>query len=162
MNANIFSIDYKKLVRLLLPIRLRKAIVLAFLGAFIWCLQLIYNVFNLNRGANLYRLKITPQVVYLEKLLNDRYDIGQRRIVIDDTITHDALYIYQKEEAKPLSIFLKSENKPVFLYRSEETDLNPVDFTISVPMDIQFQEAELRALVDSYKLAGKTYLIKII
>jgi hypothetical protein len=162
MNASIFQIEYKKLAKQLLPVRLRNAITLAYSGAFIWYLQWIYNAFKTNRAANLYRLKITPQVVYLEKLLNDRYDIALRRITIDDTITHDALYIYQRDEAKPLPIYLKSENKPVYLYRAEETDLNPVDFTISIPSDIAFQEAELRAMVDSYKLAGKTYIIKII
>ncbi len=160
MNANIFHIDYKKLVKLLMPVRLRNPIISASLSGFIWCLQLIYNTFIQNRIVNLYRLTITPQVVYLERLLNDKYDISLRRIRIDDTITHDALYIYQKEENKPLELYIKSENKPVYLYRSEETDLNPVDFIILVPYDVQFQEPEFRAVVDSYKLAGKTYLIK--
>lgn len=162
MNSRIFHIDYKKLVQLLLPIRLRRPLILLVLQSLIWPLQMLYGRFTRQRDAHLYRLKITPQVVYLERLLNDKYDILERRIRIVDPQYFDPMYLYQKEENKPVYLHQENENQPVYLYQSGQTPEHAADFTIEIPADITFLEPELRAVVDAYKLAGKIYMIKIV
>ena len=164
MNKRIFYIDFNKLVQLLLPIVLRKNKMIAWLNALIFPIFKMYNDYDNTafvgyRDGNLYKLKITPQVVYLKRLLNDKYDIVLRRIFITDTEGKNPLYIYLEEEEKPAFIFKEVENKPVFLWLDGETSLKEDDFIINIPMDIAFDEKELRMVVDNYKLAGKTYLI---
>lgn len=144
---------------MLLPVRLRQSKIIAWLVVLTWPVQQLYTLFKTNRSANLYRLTITPQVVYLERLLNDRYDTAERRITITDAVYHDPIYIYTKAESKPKYLRKKSEAVYMWMWQKMETALDPADFTISIPSNIQYQAPELRGIVDAYKLAGKTYSI---
>lgn len=156
----IFIIDFTKLVRLLIPVILRRLAHVAWLQALCFPVNFLYQLFLRNRDANLYRLKITPQVVFLERLLNDRYDISARRIRITDALDYDPVYLYQEPENKPAYLFTEGENKPVYLFTEEEVGLQTVNFYVIVPRTIIFNENEMRALLDTYKLAGKTYKIQ--
>lgn len=155
----IFETDYMKLVWLIVPPRLRKIKQITWLQGLCSPVNLLYQLFRKNRTANLYRLKITPQVCYLERLLNDRYDIADRRITIVDSVTFDPVYIYLQQENKPQYIYTKAEDQPVYIYTYAETSIDPVDFVVQVPNDVSFMEAEMRGVLDAYKLAGKTYSI---
>jgi hypothetical protein len=110
---NVFKTDLKKLVYLLQIIRLRRPRLLAFLYAFIAPLETLHRLFTGNRDGNLYRLLITPQVCYLEKFLNDRYDAAKRRIRIRNAFYADIVYLFLRAENKPLYLFTRAENKPV-------------------------------------------------
>lgn len=162
MSASIFNIDYGKLVKLLLPVKLRQPVAIAWLRALTWPVQQLYTTFKNNRSANLYRLKITSQVVYLQRLLNDRYDVADRRIQIVDAAFHDPLWLFTDDEEKPIWMYTDEENQPLWLFRDQETNVDPADFNIKIPADIQFKEPELRAMIDANKLPGKTYSIEIV
>lgn len=152
--SNFFNIDYNTLVRWLLPVPLRKRLILAWLQALVWPVVLLYQAHRRYREANLYRLSISPQVCYLEKLLNDRYDRTDRRIYIDDAIDRPPLYLFQDAENKP--VYLGS--RP--LYRENEFGLNLDDFVVYVPVIVIFEFNEMRSLIDLYKLAGTRYSIQ--
>jgi hypothetical protein len=158
--SKLFEVDLPKLVRLLLPPRMRKMKHVAWLQALTNPVNYLYQQFRRNRDANLYRLYITPQVVYMEKLLNDRYDISGRRINIKDALVYDAEYLYQEQELKPLYIYKEEENKPVYLFTDDEIGSDSVDFFVLVPPDLVFNENEMTALINNYKLAGKRYKIQ--
>ncbi len=158
--SKLFEVDLPKLVRLLVPPRMRKMKQVAWLQALTNPVNYLYQQFRRNRDANLYRLYITPQVVYMEKLLNDRYDISGRRIRIKDALVYDAEYLYQDQELKPLYIYKEEENKPVYLFTDDEIGSDSVDFFVLVPPDLTFNENEMTALIDNYKLAGKRYKIQ--
>ncbi len=155
----IFKTDLKKLVQLLQIIRLRRTRLFAFLYAVIAPVETLYKLFTTNRDNNLYRLLITPQVCYLEKFLNDRYDSAKRRIRITGAFYADIVYLFLRAENKPLYLFTRAENQPVYLFTQGETSNIPVDFIIVVPADVTFSENQMRGEVDSYKLAGKKYEI---
>lgn len=159
---NIFRIDYKKLVRILVPVILRKPAHIAWIQALCHPVNYIYQDFLRSREANLYRLKITPQVVYLQKLLNDRYDIDERRIRIRNAKRFNSFFLYLEEESKPAYVFLETENEPFYLFTEEEVGMRTADFYVIVPTSIIFDENEMRALLDMYKLAGKTYKIQTV
>jgi hypothetical protein len=158
--SRIYEIDFPKLVRLLMPPQLRKMRHVAWLLALCSPVNFVYQQFRRNRDANLYRLKITPQVVYLERLLNDRYDISQRRIRIIDGLIYEPVYLYQEIEQKPVYLWQESEKRPLYLYTEEEVGSNPVNFYVLVPGNLAFDENEMSALINNYKLAGKTYKIQ--
>lgn len=158
--SKIFEIDYPKLTRLLLPPRLRKLRHVAWLQALVSPVNYLYQQFRRNRDANRYRLRITPQVVYMQRLLNDRYDIDKRGIRIADTISFDPADLYQEAESKPVFIYNEEEHHPISLFTEQEVGRESVDFFVHVPAYLSFNENEMRALIDNYKLAGKTYKIQ--
>lgn len=158
--SRIFDINYPKLTRLLMPPRLRKAIHVSWLNALTYPVNTLYQQFRRNRDANLYRLAITPQVVYMEKLLNDRYDLADRRIRIVDAVTNEVTWIYQEEESKPKFVYTETEAQPIYLFTEAEIGSEPVDFYVMVPAAITFNENEMSALIDTYKLAGMAYKIQ--
>jgi len=158
--SKLFEVDLPKLVRLLLPPRLRKVRHVAWLQALTNPVNYLYQQFRRNRDANLYRLYITPQIVYMERLLNDRYDISGRRIQVKDALVYEPEYIYQEQELKPVYIYLETENKPLYLFTDFEIGSDSFDFFVLVPADLTYNENEMTALIDNYKLAGKRYKIQ--
>lgn len=150
----IFDINYNILVRWLTPVALRRALSPAWMGVLTWPVVRLYQAFRRNRSANMYRLQITGQVCFLEKMLNDRYDQTDRRIYIDDAIDRPPLYLYQDDENKP--VYLGS--RP--LYRDSEFSINLDDFVVFVHREIIFEFNELRGLVNAYKLAGTRYSVQ--
>jgi hypothetical protein len=158
--SNIFDIDYPKLIRLLFPPRLRKVVHINWLKAITYPVNVLYQQFLRNRDANLYRLSITPQVVYMEKLLNNRYDLADRGIYIVDASSNEVTWIYQEAESKPRYLYTEAEAQPIYIYTEAEIGNEPVDFYVMVPNGIPFNENEMSALIDTYKLAGMAYKIQ--
>lgn len=154
----IFELDFRRLVMALVPPRLRKPRLLEWLMALTYPVQLLYNNFRSNRKANLKRLSITPQVCYLTWALNDRYDFELRRIRITDPYIRELAYVYQEAENKPL--FLGTAH-PHYLYTGTETSVVSVDFVVLLPAGLRYAENEMRAFIDSYKLASKEYKIQL-
>lgn len=157
---NNYNIDFYKQARRELhqAIRLPKFIVL--IKALVFPLIYLLNAFFNYRNAKIYELTITPQVCYLQRMLNDSYDLIQRRIRIDDAVWHLPFFLYQEEELKPQGLYQESENKPVYLYNDGEAGESPNDFVVLVPSDITFSDAEMRGKIDSFKLFGTTYTIQ--
>jgi hypothetical protein len=155
-----FQIDFKKLVQLLLAVKLRRRRLSAFLYAMIAPMETLHSIFVKSRAYSFYRLSITPQVCYLEKFLNDRYDVAKRRIRITNAAHADTVYLYLRAENKPLYLFTQAENRPVYLFTREEISNSAgADFIITVPAAVTFNENQMCGEIDSYKLAGKKYQI---
>jgi len=162
-NVKRYIINYTKLVEQRIPEDFRKDKAIAFFKVFVSPFVLIYNSLLSFRTLLLYKLSITPQVVYLEKMLNDRYDDTERRIYITDGKEYTPLFLYQKSELKPTFLFLKSETGflKTLLYLKNETGQFTFDFVVHVPSVVSFNSNELVALVNNYKLASKTFKIQI-
>lgn len=158
--SSIFDINYHKLIRLLMPPRLRKVVHIAWLHSLTYPVNMLYQQYRRNRDANLYRLSITPQVVYMEKLLNDRYDRSNRGIRIADAVSNEVTLIYQEEESKPKFLYTESEAQPIYIFTESEIGNEPVDFYVLVPGTVPYNDAEMSALIDTYKLAGIAYKIQ--
>lgn len=158
--SEFYNIQFNDLVAERIPPRLRQPRLLAFVSALSGEVNREYQLFRLNRQSNLYKLVITPQVCYLEKLLNDRYDFTQRRIYIKDGNDKPPTYVYRDDELKPLPLYQDLENLPVYLYTDGESGDMSDDFVVWVPVSIDFEEAEMSSLVKAYKLAGTKFKIQ--
>ena len=114
----------------------------------------VVDDFNFNRNQNLYNLAHNGQVCYLRKALNDRFDIAQRRIKIIDGNKYKREYIYTDGEQKPR--FLGT------MYLRDDADYSDtgVDFIVLIPAGLNYNDYEMRALIDFYKLASKRYKIQ--
>lgn len=159
-SFNPFNIDFFKLIIWLIPKRLRKTNVTIIFQACIFPLLYVHDRLIKYRDAKLYELKITSQVCYLERLLNDRYDYTQRRIYITDAAWHLPLFLYQEDELKPVFLFKETETKPVPLFTEGESGAVLNDFVVMVPASVSYSEIEMRSLIDRFKLFGTKYTIQ--
>ncbi|MGQ0737673.1 MAG: hypothetical protein ACT4OJ_01310 [Bacteroidota bacterium] len=160
-NRPIYIINWPKLAHWFTPVHWRFPKLLSWVKAVAGLSNDLYNRFMAYRNIIKYRLLITPQVCYMEKALNDNYDIVQRRIYIDDGPEFLPVAFFRAIENKPVPVFRKSEDKELVLYRRAETAQFGVDFIIHIPSDVVFDMPQLRAFVTGYKLTTKTFGIQI-
>jgi hypothetical protein len=159
--ANIYDINFNNQARWNLAHYLRKVRMLAFIKILVFPFIVIYQDVMRFRKATLYDLMITPQVCYLEAMLNDRYDFVLRRIYIDEVEEFPPLYLYRRDEEKPVFIYRRSEAQPVYLYTRAEGALHADDFIVMVPNDISFNQLEMRSLVYKKRLPGMKFKIQL-
>jgi hypothetical protein len=159
LDSRIYDINFKKLAKTLTPALLFKPVQIVLLYACVTPITWVYNQFMAFKRFVEYRLSITPQVCYLEKALNDRYDLVDRRIYIVDAVEYDALPLYLKVESKHLVLPLKTDGHLV-LYTKGETGIYTVDFIVMVPSVIALDFIEMRAVINGYKLLSKKFQIK--
>lgn len=156
-----FDIDMKKLGKRILPHFLRKANGLLFLNSCLDVLQGLNDEMVAFAEAIDTKVRQTSQVIYLEKLLNDRFDPVLRRIFILNTSEVNFLYIGNNAEEQPQDVFLANNSEgadPVFYGNNIEVEALD-DYIINVPTAVTFDEDELRSQVDVYNLAGKQYAV---
>jgi hypothetical protein len=138
---------------------LRKPKMLAWIGICISPVGYVYNNLLRFRTLTLYKLSITPQVCYLQKLLNDQYDFINRGIRIVDATRTNPVYIFQDAEDKPLGLYTDGESLPIFLYTDGEAGDLKDDFIVIVPLAVDFNINEMTSLLNQYKLASKQFSI---
>ena len=162
---SVFDIDYDGLVWQSLPTRLRHFITYGWLKALVSPVKWLYNLFTANRANNLYLLVHDGQICYLQAALNDLFDPVSRGIFISDGPFEDPLFIYLEDEDKPVWLRLVSEAgatpypDPEPLFLDSETYAEGIGFIVNVPVAVVFDMARLKALVDFYRLPGKTYSV---
>lgn len=150
--SKVYDIDIKKLSVLLLPTFLRKAKMVAWLHGLVTPLVSLHYAFQQKRNADLYNLNHNGQVCYLRGVLNDAFDVEQRRIKITDGNTYRRQYIYTRGEKKPKYL------GKIYLHERGDYSDESVDFIVVAPREI-YRENEMKALIDFYRLASKRYKI---
>lgn len=160
MNERVYHINFSKLIRWLTPQPLRDVFMLTWLGVLITPIARLHQDFLRFRKAKLYFLGITPQVCYLEKMLNDSFDFTQRRIRINDAIWYPPTYLYQEAELKALYLYQEVEDKPLILYTEGEAGVYQDDFVVLVPFGLIYNVEEMKANIDTFKLASTKYTIQ--
>lgn len=157
-----YNIDFNKLVILLLPPFLRKAILIRYLQALVLPLDQVYYKWYNWRKDNIYKLEHTGQVCSLEGSLNDNFDPIERRIYIGDGQIYETTYIYTEGEAQDVFLETESEDSTIWLRTESETADTGLDFIVFVPEELyDTQIYALRAHVEYYKAGGKRYNIFI-
>ena len=160
----MYSINWNKLVELLLPTFLRKPVIIAFLNAFKTPIERMHNEFLQKKSEWEYRLDHNGQVFSLEKVLNDAFDdndpppIG-RRIRIFTVIFQDDVYIGNRNNADQVYISAPPDEETTHIGAAPQY-MEEADFIVHVPEDIlAANEILIRNTIDIYKLAGKTYIL---
>lgn len=106
---------------------------------------------------------ITGQVVYLEHLLNDQLDSSQRRIYIEDGNTViDPRFLFLKPNDSFILYNKVDSQQADYLYNRADYLAN-YDFIVMVPAAITLTSSSvslIRALVNAYRAAGKTFTIQ--
>lgn len=156
---------------MLTPTFLRKEKFLAWIYCLVHPLEFVNDEFLKNRADDLYQLAHTPQVFSLEKVLNDAFDISQRRIRIGDVERKEPFYIFSEAENTPTFIHQEKENKEtIYLFSEGVSVKGGYDFMVYLPLDVwnaekteisigEYRFYTVEALLDFYKLGGKKYKI---
>lgn len=158
---NWATIDFKRLVVLLLPTGLRKAKMISWLCGLVSGLDWLYVDL-------LYKMQHSCQVIYLEKVLNEyaeahgvavlpKYDPNNheatKKIKVVDALRPQTNYIYQRQEIPPKTY--------LYLGRKYLSGFGEYyDFVVELPLYINISEVSMKQIIDYYKLAGKKYIIK--
>ena len=102
-----------------------------------------------------YDLSITTQVCFLEKMLNDKYDEGQRLIRIEDPEVIEGRFFFPHTDTPDKKFYFGKE-----AYFVKDTRYNSANlrFIVVLPVLIEATD-EMRALIDRYKLASVSYWI---
>ena len=156
-----YDIDFPALIKMLLPVRLRKPVMQHWLQALTRPVRELYTQFYQNRASDIYTLSHNSQVVYLQAVLNDVFDSTGRSIYISDDFAADPLYVYLPAEAHPLWLGLDGEPSsvayqvPAWLYTRTETSYVSYHFIIHVPTAVTIDMVRLNALVDRYRLPSR-------
>lgn len=158
--SNIYIIHFRELVNSLTPPFLRKVKFVDFLNALLRPLEEVnFNLKAFRREA-IYKVTHNGQVVYLQAVLNDKYDRNPRRIYIDDFPVFDPLYIYP--EADELPVYLGT---PYLYPEGQGFQGAEFDFLVYIPLDLkpfdlyqlELLLTQIRGLINYYKLASKRY-----
>jgi len=165
INVKRYIIDYVKLVSERLPDpEINTDEVKAFVLVLVGPVVTLYNQLVTFRNFLQYKLSITPQVCYLEKMLNNQYDNALRRIYIRDGSLFDGIFIFQEAEPElPIYLYTEAEaTKPkTFLYTEGETNgSGSYDFIVFYPAGLSFEMSEMVSLISQYKLASKIFSIQ--
>ncbi|MFC4262483.1 hypothetical protein ACFOWM_06325 [Ferruginibacter yonginensis] len=155
-----YLIDWKKFIEQLLPNDLTNGFMLQWLLVLTKPFRKVHDAFLVFRKAIIYELTITPQVCYLEKLLNDRFDFTDRRIYIDDGVDKPPKYIYVNAELKPQFIRRRAEASPVFIYTRSEIGALSNDFIVFIPLTLMVDLNEVVSVLKSKKLLGTKFKIQ--
>ena len=160
MNNTILT-DFKRLAVLLIPVRLRRSVLVAFLSAVVLPFSKIKRALSEYADEKIKELKITGQTCKLQQLLNDTFDNKERRIRIIDSSLIDLPMVYVFPRGNDNVLFVEDKNRSVFVQMSVKTAAVATDFYVVIPKSLKlFDNPQLKALVNTYKLASKRWLIK--
>ncbi|NDP26466.1 MAG: hypothetical protein GZ087_03425 [Flavobacterium sp.] len=153
-----YKVDWDRLILLLLPTFLRKPVLFGFLKALVSPIgvtnESVHYRWERFRDDNLNKLSYNGQRCYLRKVLNDRCDANLRRITIGNTAQLDQDYLYTT--AENLDVYLGT----MYLENDFNYVSGLVDFLVNVPKVLKdSNENKIIALLEFYKLAGKSYKI---
>lgn len=161
-STRIYEINYGTLVWWLIPPKLRNKKLVNWLLVLISPVAAIKEQFKLYQKAKRFQLAITPQVCYLEFMLNDSFDSSLRRIRIGDANWFSPIDLYIEPEQEPVPLYKEPENKPLKLYLDSEAGMMKDDFVVLVPAGLSYNVEEMKGKLDAYKLAATKYTIQAV
>jgi hypothetical protein len=159
----MFNIDFDILINRNLPTWKSLPKVRAWLRCLIKPLVRLYYDFLDYREAVLLEISYNGQTMVLERMLNINFPNTNSSIFIENTSnslpSSYLYYLHEDQEAPP--IYYKSENidDEGYLYFESEYQ-QTYDFIVWVPSSLVFNQTEMRAKIDLYKIAGKRYIIQ--
>lgn len=179
MKDNRYSLPTNKLVNRLVPYYLSGRKYILFLQSLVWPLYSLSEKFRAFAAEKHIEARMTSQVMYFEWYLNHKFaryftDSGERISLKESTPLGVDIYHENSLTSKPftvwynleeiLSVTAPEENPRELYHLMEEKKINKVSFVVLVP-ETSIGQKEfvymLSYVVNTYKVSGKTYLIKI-
>ena len=145
-----------KIVRVLTPQRHRKPVFVAWLKVFVSYLEkILHELYQLWQDTRT-EAAMTPQIIYIEHLLNTRYGRDPWDILIDDGY-YTGPWIFKIDEPSVPAFYMDQNNSFVW----SDADSTTVDFVVRVPEALEMEVPVIAATVSKYKLPGKYFVIQL-
>lgn len=173
-----YNLPTDKLINRLVPHYLSGRKYILFLQSLVYPLKTLNEKFEKFAHKKHIEARMTSQIIYFEWYLNykfTRYFVDNNEKIFIKESTSLGVDIYHEDslnggpftvwfEGEAIEVTNKEEQPREFHLLSEEKSINKVSFMVHVP-EINIATKEfvymLSFIVNTYKLAGKTYLIKI-
>ena len=149
------NVNFRQLLMILLPISLRvSGWIKTILNAVATQFNNVKDSFDVVLSLINYDIRITPQICYLEKVLNDHFQTTPRIEIIDGSIF---LTMYFTESWQSEMEYFDDDN---FM---GDSFVGNDDFVIMVPSGLTQDDLNyIIAVVNKYKLPSKTFIISTI
>jgi len=155
----MYNVNFDIIIRQVLPPNKRSNSIIALLTAILKPIKYIHQLFLDYREYTVEYVSYSAQIIYLEKLLNKKFNNSLTGIYIADAISFDYLYLYNTAEQNPMYVYNTSENHPVFMRNNIEF-ATTIDYIVLVPSSVSYNQDEMRALINRYNNAGRRYIIQ--
>ncbi len=157
-----YDINFKRLALMLLPTFLRRPVMACLSYATVAPVAHIHAELVRLRDENIYRLGHNGQVCRLRAALNDAFDISSRRITVDDKESESMLgtQIFTRDQYRQILLPLRGDGALV-INRRGFSGASGIDFWVTIPEELMatISENRLKAIVNTYKLASKRWVI---
>lgn len=160
----MFNFDFLNTIKRLLPPKRRKIKYIAWLAGLFSPLRKLKDQFTTLQADKNYEIAFNTQTLSLENRINQHYSLPLGTIYIETiaSISNDVFDFWLSENQTPKYVYWLSENStPQYIYWLSETSPQAIgnDFIVYVPAALVFDEQEMKAIINLYKLAGKRYTI---
>ena len=108
-----YDFDIIKYAQYVLRPSLRKRKIFAIISVFLLPLIFIYTLYKSYRKQAIDKLNINGQVIYIEKVLNDRFFLKNREIYITDIAGKEFYLYHRREEQIPSYLHKRSEGAEI-------------------------------------------------
>lgn len=156
-----YNVDIYKLGAYLLPPFLRKKRMYAFLCVFLYPFYWLCNMFKDYRKTSLQKLNVNGQVAYIEKMLNDEFELENREIYITDSdaLKPNVADMY-RDPSVTMTIYPESSEEKLYLESGDES-IKSEDYIVNVPSFLADKLEVIKTIVEYNKPAGRTYKINL-
>ncbi|MEE9408117.1 MAG: hypothetical protein V3V28_08590 [Polaribacter sp.] len=159
LHDNVFKIDFYALAVQLMPVQWRKPRHIAFVKVLVTPFVLMLQQLRKYRSTTIYKLQHDSRIGKVEKVLNDKFDIIERRILI-----------IEGQRKRQNYSFYRSENRealatPFVTYSQDEVAEFSSDFEVCIPTVVGLISSDLtqlNTLVRYYADKDKHFVIKLI
>lgn len=160
----VYRYDLSKLVKRLTPPRWRNAFNLNWYETLLSGIDYSQDRFNAFKDQSLIELSYNGQTIYLEKMLNDRFDPVARRIVIQHEDDNGVFWYLEGEGQPEQYLYTEPETGATITYLYGEGENSTglpdgIDFRVKAPSDLSSLEVRMSSEINKYKLAGKQFEI---
>lgn len=155
-----YDFDILKYAQYVLRPLLRKKRIFAVISVFLLPLIFIYTLFKSYQKQAVDKLNINGQVIYIEKILNDRFFLKNKEIYITDIIGKVVPLYHRKEEQIPTYLYKRGEGTVKYIQQRGEGNYSG-NFIVNIPSFLAAYETEIRNLIEYYKPAGRSYVLNI-
>lgn len=133
-----------------------------FLQAAMTGLNYLNNIFYTYIIEKKEELKYNGQIINISKRLNDVFDNDLRRIYIANVATIPVQYIWRVSEFETPYVYRMSEssNDSFIVGRTAEIDSDIYDFIVFIPVSLTYNNEQMNAIINKYKLVDKTFNIQ--
>lgn len=156
-----YNVDVYKLGLQLLPPLLRKRVLFAFLCALLSPFRMLAELFGTFRRSSLSRLNVNGQVIYIEKALNEAFELKDREIYLSDTddLMGSGSVLYPKPEGSAM-VFGSDESEILYIPEGGDGKADG-DYIVNVPSFLEAELESIKTIVEYNKPAGRRYVIKV-